>query len=479
MSSEKSKSRRRFKTIGFRLTVWGSGVMLVVCALLCAILYTGMYYSMLREVDGFLRGEVAELSAKIMEHPGDYDAAQRAIRSELSNRARSDLSFCLFDAEGHVVITSNPNDPVAGHPMLLAHWDQLPHQPHYRTVRVPGQPHPYRTCSEPIETQEGVVVLAQAAYSLEYMNHSLALLRRISGVALVLVTSVACLGAWVLARRSLRPIDAMTVKARQIGADELTERLPRSGTDDELDRLAGTLNEMLGRIEDHVGHVRQFTADASHELRSPLAALRGMAEVALSRPRSADELREVVEASIEQYRRLQRLAEDLLLLTQADVNRATLKRERVRLDQVVRDAVELYAPLAEEAGLKLTVHPLPCVELSGDGGRLRQMVGNLIDNAVKYNKSAGEIDVVLDCQDGAADMKVRDRGIGIASEDLPYVFDRFYRGDKARTSNGAGLGLAICRWIAQAHGGEIELNSVLGEGTTASVRLPVSPSASA
>ena len=477
MSSEKTRPEKRPITVGVRLTLWGTGMTLAVCVLLCVILYVGMYYSLLREVDGFLQDEIHELAAKVREHPDDPRAAERAIRDELGHRTREDLSFRLFDPEGHVLISSNVDDSLWAH--LRAPLNRADGQgaPHFETVRVPNVSHALRTCNILLDRPGQRPLVAQTAYSLHRMKHSLALLRKISAAGLALVVIFALAGGWILTRRSLRPIDTMTRKARRIGASRLGNRLPRSGTGDELDRLAETLNEMLGRIEEHVARVRQFTADASHEFRSPLAALRGMAEVALSKPRSADELREVIESSIEQYDRLQRLAEDLLLLARADVNRAALKRETVRLDQVVRDASELYAPLAEEAGLKLEVCTLPRVELLGDGGRLRQMVGNLIDNAIKYSRDSGDIDIALDCRDGVADITIRDRGTGIAPEDVPHVFDRFYRGDKARASEGAGLGLAICQWIAQAHGGKVELESVSDDGTTVRVRLPVAPPA--
>jgi len=474
MFSGKIRPEKRPITIGVQLTLWGTGMTLGVCVLLCVILYVGMYYSLLREVDAFLQDEVHELAAKVREHPDDPRAAEQAIRDELGHRTREDLSFRLFDPNGHVLISSDMDDSLWAH--LRVPLDRAGGQEAscFQTVLVPGVSHALRTCSILLDHPGQRPLVAQTAYSLKQMTHSLGLLRKISGGGLALVAIFALAGGYVLTRRSLHPIDAMTRKARRISASRLDDRLPRSGTGDELDRLAETLNEMLGRVEDHVGRIRQFTADASHEFRSPLAALRGTAEVALSKPRSADELREVIEASIEQYDRLRRLAEDLLLLAQADADRAKLRREPVRLGDVIRDAAELYGPLAEEAGLTLEVHALPNVELLGDGGRLRQMVGNLIDNAIKYSHASGKIEMTLGCQDGTADITVRDMGVGIAPEDLPHVFDRFYRGDKARASDGAGLGLAICQWIAQAHGGRIELSSAQGQGTTAKVRLPVS-----
>lgn len=472
MSSEQTQPRRRSATIGLRLTLWGMGMTLTVCVLFCILLYTGMYYSLLREIDGFLQDEVRELAARVKEYPTDLRAAEQAIRVELGHRVGADLSFRLFDQSGRVLITSEPQDPRADQLSRVATKARPGGQPFFETVTVPDSPHALRTCAFHVFGSTGTPRVAQTAYSLHRMKHSLALLRKMSVFGLGFAAILALVGGWVLTRKTLLPINAMTVKARHIEADQLTDRLPRSGTGDELDRLAETLNEMLARIEDHVRQIRQFTADASHEFRSPLAALRGMAEVALTKPRSADELRQVIEVSIEQYDRLHRLAEDLLLLARADTDRAGLRRESVRLHDVIRDAAELYAPVAEEAGLTLDVGPLADVELSGDGGRLRQMIGNLIDNAIKYNRAPGTIEVALHSRDGTAMVLVRDTGQGITPEDLPHIFDRFYRGDKARASPGTGLGLAISQWIAKAHGGRIEVTSQQGRGTTVQVHLP-------
>ncbi|MBN1345493.1 MAG: heavy metal sensor histidine kinase [Phycisphaerae bacterium] len=475
MFSEKTRPKRRPTAIGVRLTLWGMGMTLAVCVLLCVVLYVGMYYSLLREVDAFLQDEVQELAAKVREHAGDHRAAERAIRDELGHRTREDLSFRLFDPQDNVLISSDAEDTLWTHLRGALDGARRQQGPYFETVRFPGVSSPSRTCSVPLDRPNQPPLVAQTTYSLHRMKHSLALLRKISAGGLALVAVFALAGGWILTRRSLRPIDTMTRKARRITASRLSDRLPRSGTGDELDRLAETLNDMLDRIQDHVRRIRQFTADASHEFRSPLAALRGMAEVALTKPRSADELRQVIEVSIEQYDRLQRLAEDLLLLAQADANRAGLRRELLRLDSLVRDTAEFYAPVADEAGLTFTVEAPQNIEIHGDAGRLRQMLGNLIDNAIKYSQAPATIDVTLACLDGAATITVRDTGPGIAPNDLPRVFDRFYRSDKARTSPGTGLGLAIAQWIAHAHGGTIEITGDLGKGTTAKVHLPIPP----
>jgi heavy metal sensor kinase len=318
--------------------------------------------------------------------------------------------------------------------------------------------------------------LAQAGYSLHRTETSLAAFRQICLVALVSVVLIAVVGGRILARRSLRPVAQMTTTAQRIGATSLTDRLPRSGTGDELDVLAQTLNGMLDRIEQQVRRLQQFTADAAHELRSPLAALRGSAEVALMRNRSAEELAQVVAESIEHYDRLARIADDLLLLARADAGDPIVRKERLRLDQAVEDVVDLYAPVAAERQLELAYTERAEIWLEADGTRVRQLVGNLIDNAIKFAEPRGRITVSVGQNGSEARITVTDTGIGIPPEQLDRIFDRFYRVDRARSpggQRGAGLGLAICRSIAEAHGGGITLASLPGRGTTATVILPL------
>jgi len=471
-----TRIKRRTWTIGARLTFWGAGLTLAVSTLLCVILYAGMFFSLRREIDTFLEGEVYEFMLTVNAHPDDDAALERAIREELSTRARKDLSFQLFDAAGRLVASSEPNAALAG---LGVPRPEAPERMGYfrfATFQPPNDPVPVRTCSLHTKTLTGREVTAQAAYRMDQMVVSLSMLQRTCLLALAVAVVLALLAGRLLATRCLQPIQGVAAAAERIRAGTLGQRIPLTGTGDELDRLAGTLNNMLERIDHYVRQVQRFTADASHELRTPLAALRGSAEVALSRERSAEELREVLEQTIEHYNRLQRIAEDLLLLARADAGENILHRERLLLNDAVADVVDLYGPLAEDRKLELRLHVGEAIWIDADGGRLKQLVGNLLDNAIKYTPPCGQITVELKTRNGLAEIVVADTGIGIPPEDLPRVFDRFYRVDRSRASQhsgGAGLGLSICRSIAEAHGGGIETQSSPGSGTRFVVALPL------
>ncbi len=475
MSSDTTNRRRAFRTIGARLTLCSAGVMLCVCAFLCGTLYLGMFYALRGEVDRFLEGEVHEFIVTVNAHPNDDAGLEQAIRRELGGRTRRDLAFRLFDKGGNLIVSSEPKDPLVGvwAPPTSPEWKSP--SLHYETVQLAAHPHALRLCSLRVEMLDGRTCVAQAGYMLDRMATSLALFRQVCAVAMVVAVLAAVAAGRFLARRSLRPMHALTDTAQRIGADSLTERIPLADTNDELDQLAMTLNNMLDRIERHVTQVQQFTADASHELRSPLAALRGSAELALTHPRSAEELRQVIEESIEHYDRLTRIAEDLLLLTRADAGDQVLHCESVRFDSAVQDVVDLYTPLAQECGIDLTLGNLEELRLKADGTRLRQLVGNLIDNAIRYTEAGGQVTVSVAQANGMARLSVADTGVGIPSDHLSRVFDRFYRVNRARSAKhgGAGLGLATCRMIAEAHGGKISISSIPGEGTSVTVGIPV------
>lgn len=473
----------RTLTIGMRLTLWGTAVTTSVCLVLCIGLYLGLSYSLYAEVDGFLAGEVQEFRTILTEFKGDLREVERDIRRELGSRPHADLNFRLLDKDGNLQVTGDPRD------RLDRHWAfELPAmvadgRPNFETIPIKGMEQSARVCSRWVKLPDGTPCIIQATYLLDRVDRSLSLYRRWSGLGLLAAALLALGGGRWLARRSLRDVGRMTRAARRIGSGSLAERISRTGTGDELDHLAATLNEMLDRIEIQFRQIQQFTADAAHELRTPLAALRGSAEVALSRPRSAEELRKVVEDSIEYYAQLARLTDDLLLLARADAGHLHLHRERVRLDQAVCDVVDLFSAAAHEKGIRLRVDRVEPVLVDADAGRIRQLVGNLLDNSIKYIGQGSRIDVGVWGDNGRCILSVKDDGIGVSAEDQPHVFDRFYRADKMRVStessdkqaartSGAGLGLAICQSIAKVHSGTIELSSGAEGGTRVTVCLP-------
>jgi two-component system, OmpR family, sensor kinase len=288
-----------------------------------------------------------------------------------------------------------------------------------------------------------------------------------------LVLALALSGGWWLTSRAIRPIEDISAAASRISAGNLSERINVAETDSELGRLASVLNSTFDRLETAFAQQRQFTADASHELRTPLAVIISEAQTTLARERGGAEYRESVAVCLDAAQQMRRLAESLLQLARFDAAQEPMRRSAVDLAESARVCVARIGPLAEERGIKIHCDLGPA-ETFGDADRLAQLITNLLTNAIHYNKPSGEIRVGTRSENGSVILTVVDSGQGIAAEDVPHIFERFYRADKSRSraEGRSGLGLAICKAIVDSHGGSIDVSSELGAGTTFTVRLP-------
>ncbi len=301
----------------------------------------------------------------------------------------------------------------------------------------------------------------------------------ILGIAIPLALLLGSYGGLVLANQALRPVDQLTRAAEHISASDLNERVPVPDQNDELGRLAAQFNAMIARLQAAFERQRQFTSDASHEMRTPLAVMRGEIELALRRERTTPDYQRTLTSNLEEIIRLSRLVEDLLMLARADAGKVELQREPLELRQLCADMTDYISPLAEQRNQTLRyVAPPADVTINADSHRIKQLLLNLLDNAIKYTGEGGEITISLKAENDTAILTITDTGRGIPSEDLPHVFERFFRrsaktADRTATGSGSGLGLSIVKWIVDAHDGQIEARSQLGEGTTFAVRLPL------
>jgi heavy metal sensor kinase len=319
--------------------------------------------------------------------------------------------------------------------------------------------------------------VVQEGLSLDDVQQTLAAFRWTLALALPVTLALASVVGLFLASRALRPVDQITRAAQSISAQDLSRRLNLDLPDDELGRLARTFDAMIARLDEAFRRQRRFTADASHELRTPLTIIKGDLSLALARPRDADYYRQVLAEADEEVDHMSHLVERLLALARADAEGLPLHRQMVNLSDLLADLIEQTRPLAEAKGLPLTAQIAPGLIANVDPDAVTQVVLNLLENAIKYTPSGR---VRLSAHLAGPDKReiriaISDSGSGIPAEHLPHIFDRFYRVDRARSRElgGVGLGLSIARELARAHGGDVTVHSVSGEGSTFAVHLPL------
>ena len=462
MSFERPNRFYRLTSLRGRLSAWNTAAILVLTVSMLVGVHEGLSYTVVREVDQLLSEDIAEVRLFIERtSPPQWDQVKASVDHKAQGHAPRQWFCQVFDSNGATVIRTEDVPPgllpepkvVAGSPVTGGDF-------RFAQERVPG----------PDNTEFVIRVGSSLSGVKEDVDRSTQLVLIAGAIVLV----VAPLGGYILAGRAIRPLAKIIEATAGLRPSRLDERLPLRRTGDELDQLSVTINGFLDRIGAYLGQHRDLIANAAHELRSPLAAMRSTTEVALTKDRTAEEYKETLGAVVEECDRLGSLVQQLLLLAESDANRLERTDEPVHLDRLVRQAVAMFEGVAEAKGVVLTADTRPVV-VTGDAGHIRQVVMNLIDNAVKF-APGGRVTVYLTATEGGAELAVADTGPGIPAADLPRVFERFYRGDRARargTRAGSGLGLSICQAIVAAHGGTIRIASEPGKGTTVRVLLPV------
>ncbi len=343
----------------------------------------------------------------------------------------------------------------------------------YETLQLPGvSTSPLRLLTMPVIEHGRIIHFVQVAMPLDSVENTrtrfLLILLGLTPIAL----GSAGIGGWFLARRALAPVDVMVETARKISAEDLSRRLNTPTRTDELGRLAEVLNDMLARLERSFVAVRHFSADAAHELRTPLTILKGELEIAERTPQSEDEYRRVLTSCLEEVNRLSTLVEDLLFLARSDSGNVALPQTPVNLAEVINEVAPALSVLAEEAAVTYTVESAASAWVRGNESLLFRLLFNLGENAIKYTPAGGAVALILKSSAGELILEVVDTGPGIAPEDQERIFDRFYRGDKARSRGGVGLGLALARSIVLIHNGRITAENLPEKGSCFRVVFP-------
>ncbi len=453
--------------IRIRLTVWYFAVLAVVLSVFGVSAYLEMRHSIRQTVDEELqiRAEgVHQLIERAIQR-GAEDDLQEGLREHTELREGGAL-LQVSDEQGNWIYRS---------PVMSDYGVPRPTTIPKKATEFLGKNVPLRIWTKKVNVA-GESYVIQSAFEMDDFYEALdhfALLLFISIPSLLLCAAA---GGYWISTRALAPVDQITQTARTISAQNLSSRLVVPKTGDELQRLSETLNGMLDRLEAAFKKITQFTADASHELRTPVAVMRTRAELSLRKARSAEEYRDVIAEVLAELEKTSGLIEQLMFLARADSGAETLTFAPTNVAEVLREACHQGCALAEAKQIAFQDQiSSDSIWIEGDATSLRRLFLILIDNAVKYTPANGQVEVSLRRNDGFAVAEVRDTGIGIAGADLPNVFERFYRADKARTreSGGVGLGLSIGRWITEVHAGTIEVRSTPGHGSIFQIRLPI------
>jgi heavy metal sensor kinase len=471
-------------SVRIRLTLWYTGAMTLVLVVLAVATYIVLKQNVVRRADAaaveLADSFLATVSAEAADLPKAEDFSG-PIAAAISEHRFQDVAFVVLDADGRFLAVSEsrktPDQWASPTPEMLtaplrtvASGSEL-----FRSVRVGGRY--YRTYVRHFSVGQHPATLI-VLQSLHRQNEFLETLAGTFGIVIPLTLVLAGFGGYLLARRSLSPVVTMSTQASRIGAENLHERLRVENPQDELGRLASSFNELLDRLGRSFERQRRFVADASHELRTPVAILCGEADVTLSKPeRTQQEYRESLLILGKEARRLKHIIEDLFTLARADAGQHPLALSDFYFDELASECCRSVRTLAAAKQIMVRCEAEGELPIRADEMLVRRMLLNLLDNAIKYTPAGGAVCIRCGAEDGRYRLSIEDSGPGIPENIGLRIFERFFRADKARSrgesdSGGAGLGLAIAAWIAQAHGGTIELTRSSSEGSTFTMLLP-------
>ena len=456
------------RSLRFRLTVWNTLVVLVTVVVALVAVREGLRYYLLVETDAVLDDEVKEIVLMLKKFYPDRDQFIQAL--ERKDEAHHDRGWHIhwLDESGQTIWASTlaPEEPLSNllHPSNDRNvWGSDVHRAIEREIEEPGVPN--------FKIRVGTL--------MKFIEEDVDRLTRILAPVGLLILLLAPLGGLLLAKQAIEPLQRLIKTTERLRPSHLDERLELRGVGDELDQLAGKINTFLDQIADHLQKNREFVANAAHDLRSPLAAIQSSVEVTLEKSRSVNEYEELLYQITDEVHHLGQLVNQLLQLAETEATETEIPLEPVPLAEIVIKTVEMFEPVAEESGVRLSFEPAKEIVVMGQPRQLRQVLTNLVDNAIKFTEKGGRVTIGLDfdSKHEYGLMTVSDTGIGIPPEAVDRVFDRFYQVEKSRQrfggKRGNGLGLSICQSIVQSNGGTIAVASQLGKGTTFSVSLPL------
>jgi heavy metal sensor kinase len=466
--------RRRISfrnTLAFRLTLWYAGVFIASSCIAFLLFYVLISSFIRDQTDQELKGQVSRFSL-LLESQGAGSLGDSAI-IEAEAAGVKEVFFRFLSVDGRVFSSSN-----------MSYWKDIDidetaikellreRQPVFKTITIASRSEKVRILYAVLSPR----IILQVGVAMESYSRFLDAFRSIFIATMTFLIVLAAGVGWFMARRAVSGIEAVTRTAQNISGGTLEERVPVKARGDEIDRLALTFNQMLDRIQALLKEIKEMSDNMAHDLRSPIARIRGAAEVTLTSGKAVSEYEGMAASTIEECDRLLDMINTMLMISKTESGVDKFSRKDVDLTGIVRQACELFEPTAEDRKMILSCDVPDGIHLIGDTPMIQRMLSNLLDNAIKYTPSGGTVNIAVSESGAQVIVVVRDTGIGISQADLPRIFERFYRCDQSRSQAGIGLGLSLARAIARAHGGDIAVTSAPNQGSTFTVTLPKSSS---
>ena len=457
---------RLFNRIDFKLACQFSFSFLIIIIFVFLFIDYRFRHNILKEIDRILVDEALELTELLLKSPENLHLKVENFTETTGNRKFYKIVFQVLNKHGDV-ISSVPKIKGIPFPFPTPFLPKENQKFIQSILKIPYKKSPFRLCTFFYKENNDVKYIVQVATYLRRMGKSVRNFRRNLGVAFILSIIFGSTGGWIFARLNLKHINKINNATKQITASNLGKRLPVRGTNDELDALADTVNMMLSHLEEAFKKISQFTTDAAHELRTPIAVIKCATEIILSKERTLEEYQEAFANNLKELDSITRLVNNLLLLSNSEEPGKSTSMESINISSLLWELWSAFSILAKQKDIAFNFECPDALLMYGNEIELKRLFVNLIDNAIKFTPDKGKINIKAQLENNNIEIMLEDNGIGISEDDIPYLFDRFYRVDKSRTRDpgGFGLGLSICQSIVEAHQGSISIKSRLHSGT--------------